>query len=169
MNTDPAPRSLAAGSVARGRSIPDNLKHIARVQELMQRVVGDLIKRACCHDRSKLVSPELEGFDPSPPLGAIVYGSPEYAKSCEDLKPTLEHHYANNDHHPEYHYSGIHGMSLVQLLEMLIDWKSSSERMRGGSVYNSIEANQKRFGYSDELKKILINTAKSLEDFPLGG
>lgn len=152
-----------------GRSIPDNLKHIARVQELMQKVIGDLIKRACRHDRSKLVQPELAGFDKSPPLGSIEYGSPEYAKSCEDLKPTLEEHYRVNDHHPQFFVNGIKDMNFIQLLELICDWKSSSERMKGGNVYFSIETNQKRFGYTDEQKQWMINTAKALEDYPLGG
>lgn len=152
-----------------GRSIPDNLKHIARVQELMQKVIGNLIKRACLHDRSKLVQPELAGFDRSPPLGSIEYGSPEYAKSCEDLKPTLEEHYRVNDHHPQFFVNGIKDMNLLQLIELVCDWKASTERMANGSIFRSIEANQKRFGYSDETKKFLYNTAVFLEDYPMGG
>lgn len=156
-------------SPVRGRSIPDNLKHIARVQELMQKVIGDLVKRACKHDRSKLLSPELEGFDNSPPLGTIVYPSPEYTKSCEDLKPTLEEHYRTNDHHPQFFGEGIKAMNLLQLIELVCDWKASSERMKGGSIFVSIESNQKRFGYNDETKRFLYNTAVFLEDYPMGG
>jgi Family of unknown function (DUF5662) len=136
---------------------------------LMQKVIMDLVRRACVHDRSKLLSPELEGFDKSPPLGGIAYPSPEYDKSCEDLKPTLDLHRSMNDHHPEFFGSGIHGMNLIQLLELVCDWKSSSERMKGGSVLRSIESNQQRFGYSDETKKFLINTAIFLQDQPTGG
>lgn len=156
-------------SPVRGRSIPGNLEHIGRVQVLMQKVIGDLIKRACKHDRSKLLSPELEGFDRSPPLNEIVYGSPEYLKSCEDLKPTLEHHWSVNDHHPEWSSAGIKGMNLLQLLELICDWQAASERHRDGNVFKSIEMNQKRFGYSDELKKILYQTAVFLQEYPLGG
>jgi hypothetical protein len=115
------------------------------------------------------VSPELEGFDRSPPLNEIVYGSPEYLKSCEDLKPTLDEHYRTNDHHPQFFGDGIKGMNLLHLIELVCDWKASSERMNNGNIFRSIEANQKRFGYSDETKKFLYNTAVFLEDFPMGG
>lgn len=33
----------------------------------------------------------------------------------------LDHHYQNNDHHPEHFELGINGMNLLQLLEMLAD------------------------------------------------
>lgn len=49
-------------------------------------------------------------------------------------------------------------MTLIDLLEMLCDWKASSERHTDGDIYRSIEINQSRFGYSDELKTILKNT-----------
>ena len=54
-------------------------------------------------------------------------------------------------------------MNLIDVLEMIVDWKSSSLRHNDGDIFKSIETNQKRFGYSDELKSILINTAKWLE------
>jgi hypothetical protein len=53
-------------------------------------------------------------------------------------------------------------MNLIDLLEMLCDWKSSTMRHADGDVFKSIEINQKRFGYSDELKMFLINTAEWL-------
>lgn len=60
-------------------------------------------------------------------------------------------------------YSGIQGMSLVDLVEMLCDWKAAGERHENNpGLEHSIEINQARFGYSDELKKILLNTARLL-------
>ena len=47
---------------------------------------------------------------------------------------------------------------------MICDWKASSERHENGDIYKSIEINQKRFGYSDDLKSILKNTV----DFLMG-
>ena len=49
-------------------------------------------------------------------------------------------------------------MNLVDLLEMACDWMAAAERHADGDVLKSIEINQKRFGYSDELKRILLNT-----------
>lgn len=57
---------------------------------------------------------------------------------------------------------GIRGMSLLDVLEMLCDWKAATMRHADGDLAKSIEINQKRFGYSDELKSILTNTANEL-------
>ena len=55
-------------------------------------------------------------------------------------------------------------MNLIDLIEMLCDWKSASLRHNDGDVLKSIKINQKRFGYSDELKTILLNTIDYLDD-----
>ena len=55
-------------------------------------------------------------------------------------------------------------MNLIDVLEMICDWKASSEHHENGDIYKSIEINQKRFGYSDDLKSILKNTV----DFLIG-
>lgn len=54
-------------------------------------------------------------------------------------------------------------MNLVDIIEMLCDWKAATLRHADGDIYKSIEINQKRFGYSDELKSIFINTIKCIE------
>jgi hypothetical protein len=46
---------------------------------------------------------------------------------------------------------------------MLCDWKASSMRTRDGDIRRSVEMLQQRFGYSDELKRILSNTVDWLE------
>jgi hypothetical protein len=59
-------------------------------------------------------------------------------------------------------YIGLNGMTLINLLEMLMDWKAATERHNDGDILKSIEINQKRFNYSDELKQIFINTIKEI-------
>lgn len=141
----------------------DTKTHIARVRTLMRRVIGDLEERARVHDASKLLPPEVEVFDEyTETLKALAYGSPEYKQALAAMKPALDHHYAHNDHHPEFYGErGIHGMGLVQMLEMLVDWKAAGER-HGGCIFRSIEMNSKRFKYGDELKGILLNTARQM-------
>lgn len=56
--------------------------------------------------------------------------------------------------------SPISRMSLLDIVEMLADWKSASMRHATGDIFKSIEVNQKRYGYTDELKQIFINTVK---------
>mgnify|MGYP001576204131 CR=1 FL=1 len=81
----------------------------------------------------------------------------------KDLAPTLAHHYAYNRHHPEHFKHGIKDMNLIDILEMLCDWKSSSMRHNDGNILKSIEINQSRFDFSDELRTLLENTAKWID------
>jgi hypothetical protein len=56
--------------------------------------------------------------------------------------------------------SDISQMNLVDLCEMFCDWIAAGEQHSdGGDIFKSIEINQERFGYSDDIKSILINTA----------
>ena len=80
------------------------------------------------------------------------------------MKPALDHHYANSRHHPEHFANGINDMNLIDIMEMLADWKASSMRHNDGNLLKSIELNQQRFGYDDQLKQILLNTAKLLDE-----
>lgn len=58
--------------------------------------------------------------------------------------------------------SGANGMSLLDLIEMLCDWKAATERHTDGDLRKSLEINKTRFGLSDQLHSILTNTAKEL-------
>jgi hypothetical protein len=79
------------------------------------------------------------------------------------LKVALDHHYLHNNHHPEHYSNGIDGMSLLDLVEMLMDWKAASERHQEGmNIVRSIEVSSQRFSVSEQLKRILLNTAKEI-------
>jgi len=143
--------------------IDETLKHIRRVQELLADVTHNLNNRGISHDDSKLMAQEFDGFvEFTPKLKGMTYGSDEYKECLEALKPTLDHHYAAQDHHPENKQDGISAMSLMSLMELITDWKSASERHKNGSIKRSIVINQDRFGYSDELKQIMLNTVKEM-------
>jgi len=145
-------------------STKDTQEHIDRVRFYMTPIIEDLVNRAYKHDASKLESPEKEYFDKyTPELENLVFGTEEYKESCKKLKPALDHHYANNDHHAQFHgEEGINGMNLLSLIEMICDWKASGERGKPGTgnIYKSIDIQAERFGISKQLRKILINTAK---------
>lgn len=141
----------------------ETLKHIAAVQELVIIVTAELSRRAMAHDFTKLESPEVELFDElTPLLAGTTYGSPEYAELLRRLKPALDHHYAAHRHHPEHYPNGICDMSLIDLIEMICDWMAATRRHNDGDVLRSIDINQKRFGYSDELAQILRNTVAAI-------
>lgn len=142
------------------------LRHIQTVSKLLHRVVVELLKRADGHDESKLHPPEVELFtEYTARLAACTYGSAEYHEYRRQLKPALDHHYAKNQHHPEYHKNGLNDMTLVDVLEMLVDWKAASLRHNDGNIRKSIEINAGRFEISPQLVKILENTARLFDDF----
>ena len=147
----------------------DTRKHIARVSEYIGDVIHKLLFRQVEHDKSKLGEVEKPIFDKyTPKLLKTTYGSTKYKEILTAMQPALRHHYKNNSHHPEYYFNplgftaGLHDMNLIDIIEMLCDWKAASERHYDGDIYKSIKINQERFGYGDELKSILIKTAKYL-------
>lgn len=58
--------------------------------------------------------------------------------------------------------AGVAGMSLLDLLEMLCDWKAAGERHADGSMERSLKLNKERFGVSDQLQSVLSATAKEM-------
>jgi hypothetical protein len=139
------------------------LRHIETVRNHLNACVRELLTRAEQHDQSKLQDPERAMFDKfTPLLRASTYGSEEYRGFLAGMSTALAHHYENNRHHPEHFENGIQGMHLIDVLEMLCDWRSSGLRHADGDIFKSIEINQKRFGYSDELKQLFVNTAEWL-------
>ena len=166
MSTTPQPREsgYTQASTPYDSSI-DTRAHIERVQTLIQSAISNLARRATVHDLSKLSSPEKEMFDGATiKLRAIAYGTPEYREALKELGPALQHHYEHNTHHPEHFANGVDGMTLLDVLEMLLDWKAATERMKGGGdIWKSIEHNTTRFNLSPQLASILRNTATELE------
>jgi hypothetical protein len=137
----------------------DTVKHINDVRFFMQGVTAELLNRMTNHDKSKLESPEKEYFDEyTPILKELKYGSQEYKDSLAKLRPALDHHYANNSHHPEHYEEGVDGMDLLDLLEMMCDWKAATSRTKDGDIQRSLEINKSRFNISNQLYKVLQNT-----------
>lgn len=144
-------------------SRPDTRAHIERVRDLVHQTRRNLRDRCYAHDLSKLEEPELSIFDEfTPKLRDTTYGSDEYKAFLEGMGEALRHHYEANSHHPEHYFDGIRGMSLLDLVEMLCDWKAATERHTDGDIGRSIDQNQNRFGYSDELAAILRNTVREM-------
>lgn len=143
----------------------ETIKHIENVRSYIRIFTDALTSRGIRHDASKLENPEVESFTKcTPKLAKLTYGTPEYNESLKELNTALQHHYACNRHHPEHFNRGINDMTLVDVVEMLCDWKAASMRQHDGNLLKSIEINAQRFGYDDQLKQIFINTAKMLDE-----
>lgn len=144
-------------------STQDTLEHMEKVRQRLQQIRLNLSDRANAHDDSKLIEPEKSGFDKmTTQLRSLTYGSDEYKAALAENKPTVDHHYAVNTHHPEHWPNGIADMSLLDVIEMLADWKAASERVNKGSIAQSLPINKERFGISDQLYAILENTVREL-------
>lgn len=142
----------------------DTADHILEVNRNLHKFVNELDFRGSVHDQSKLESPELEIFtEYTPKLRESTYGSQQYHENLKGMSVALEHHYEHNSHHPEHYPDGIRGMDLLDIVEMFCDWKAATQRHANGDLNKSIELNQSRFGYSDDLLQIFKNSVRILE------
>lgn len=142
-------------------SRPDNYAHIAQVRGLILAATGDLLRRAHEHDASKVDGEERALFDEiTPELRRHEYGTPEYKAAAKKARA----HVTNpaNDHHPECHADGIHGMHIGQVLEMCCDWIAASRRNPNGDVLRSLDLNAERFGYGAEMAGLIRRTVEWL-------
>lgn len=163
-------------------STKDTHDHISAVRARLDQVQANLMLRARAHDRSKLEDPEKAVFDVvTPKLKGLTYGSDEYKASLAEMGVALNHHYEHNSHHPE-HYAmtvslgpnpdeltqgaAIARMSILDLIEMLCDWKAATERHADGDYGKSLAINRKRFGIDGQLFSIIVETAKELGFVP---
>jgi len=147
-------------------SRPDTVAHINRVQDLLNLAAEKLQHRGRIHDASKLEEPEKSAFDrlKALSLSGMAYGSEEYRACLRAEKPAIQHHYKANSHHPEFYENGVDGMSLFDVLEMLLDWKAATERMKdGGDIRASLTINRDRFKLSPQLESILANTIREMK------
>ncbi len=170
------------------------LRHIETVRNYINAAIKELIKRQEQHDQTKLESPEVEIFEEyTPKLREITYGSSQYRKCLEEMKPAVNHHNSVNRHHPEHFKkfvciichreylvempdhcdtcrnsqflssADVGQMTLIDLLEMLCDWKAAGMRHNDGDLYNSLKINKERFNIDDQLYQVLLSTAEWIQ------
>jgi hypothetical protein len=149
--------------ISRDEFLNKIISHKLSVNVGMQRIADILRLRGEIHDNDKL---EVRSFDA---FYTIVkdfdfckFGSEDYFKTLKKIEPALNEHYRKSLHHPEHNENGINGMTLIDLMEMLVDWKSASSAYNGGKFEESLEIERKRFLISDQLFEILENTAIQL-------
>ena len=142
-------------------SAPDTRAHVDLVRRFLADVRGELWHRAQVHDASKFEEPEKSGFDViRPRLDHDDIDSDEYRATLQEFDSILRHHYDHNRHHPEHFPDGIAGMNLIDLVEMVCDWKAASLRKPGGTV--NLDWAVKRFGIEPQLASIIANTVRDM-------
>jgi hypothetical protein len=141
-------------------SSSETQKHIDEVIKNADNFISKLQSQVKKHDSSKLEDPEKPYFDDATPLlKKLKYGSDEYKKSLENIKPALDHHYANNSHHIfEYYKDGVLDANLIDLIEMLCDWVAAVKRNKEGNILESLEINKKRYNIEPQLYALLKNS-----------
>lgn len=143
----------------------DTLEHIQNVRLKLFQVVQDILQRSAFHDITKLEEPEKSAYDRhTPSLRTLEYGSDAYKAVLAKMKPAIDHHYSMSRHHPEYFADSVSGMNLIDLLEMICDWKAAGERhkLKPTDIFKSIDINVERFQIDPQLAQILKNTATYL-------
>jgi len=141
----------------------ETIKHIHAVRANLYKVIENLDHRARVHDQTKLESPEQDIFgEHYEGLAKCEYGSQEYTDLLAKVQPALDHHYANNRHHPQHWPNGVDDMTLIDLIEMLCDWKAATARNKNGNIRKSVEHNSTRFKMSPQLTQIFENTVREL-------
>jgi len=139
--------------------------HARLVRGYLRKLIEKLTARGLAHDTSKTQSPEVEVFDEfEPKLSASTYGTPEHQAMLDQMRPALDHHYAENRHHPQHFENGMEDMTLVDLVEMFCDWKAATLRHDDGDIMRSIDHNAERFKMPPMLVAILKNTTADIED-----
>lgn len=145
----------------------DTLNHIDKVADNIYLIIGKLTGRVMLHDRSKLNDPEKSFYDKVvPEIQKHEYGTPGYKKATKLLGDGLKHHYANNRHHPEHFENGIADMTLIDIVEMVCDWKAASERnVKKSDLLATIDKTLERFDIDPEslLGKVIKNTLDELK------
>lgn len=141
-------------------STKDTMLHKKNIEDVMLNfIIPELIKRAEDHDNSKLQYPEKECYDKYiPQLRLAKYGTSEYMKIRLAMKKKgLDHHFAENRHHPEYFGNDISKMNLFDLIEMFADHYASS--LVSDTKYDIGEMkNSKNYHYDKQILQIFLNT-----------
>ena len=141
----------------------DTILHISEVSENLEVVVSQLKQRGLAHDRTKLQALEFDGFvSTREKFKKANYGSPEYQECVDLTKPAVDHHYKNNRHHTGFHKDGINGMNLIDIMEMICDWRAAARRSPDKKLEDTLDYAADKYKIEPQLKKLIINTLKEL-------
>ena len=143
--------------------LTDTIMHVREVQDNLKDITNDIDKRGIVHDMSKFQEPEFSVFcETRPEFVNVNYGTPEYKAVCEKAKVAVDHHYENNRHHVAFHKDGIKDMNLLDVLEMLADWKAANKRSSDLSFEDSLPKCFENYKIDETLQNLIINTLKYL-------
>jgi hypothetical protein len=86
-------------------------------------------------------------------------------RSRDRLRSAVKEDHSFKRHDPEFFGAdGVGGMDLIDLLAMVLTWKAESDLHIYDSINSAIKANRKRYGFGDELEKIIRNTVFDVDN-----
>lgn len=141
--------------------LDDLHKHKVLLRAVLYNLANQLKERADKHDDSKFSKEEKDVFESIDNIKREDFDSYEEYFNCTKplIQKALDHHYANNRHHPEHFEKGVDNMNLLDIIEMIVDWDTSAS-CRGTQL--DTEYSFKRFKIEPQLQKIILNTLKLL-------
>ena len=149
---------------------PDTYKYITthkkNVFMRMQAAADILTKRGLEHDNSKLENPEFSNWCLMDNEPRYKYGTKEYKLKMDRWKPLLKMHYSNpsNSHHPENFKDDFDiatRKDLFDIIEMICDWLAYKDKITYTEASNLVMEQCKRYGFSEELSDLILNTLKN--------
>ena len=141
----------------------DTILHVSEVNENLETVASELRKRGAAHDRTKFTAIEFDAFvSTRSDFKKANYGTREYQECVDKVSHAVEHHHANNRHHTGFHKNGINDMTLIDIVEMLADWKAAERRSPDRELHDTIDYALKKYGVGDQLGSVIKNTLLSL-------
>jgi hypothetical protein len=86
-------------------------------------------------------------------------------RSRDQLKSDINKDHTFKRHNPEFFgLDGVGGMNLIDLLVMVLTWKAEADLHIHDSINSAIKLCRKRYGFGDELEKILRNTVFDIDN-----
>lgn len=137
------------------------LRHQVLVRTYLLRLAHRLEERALTHDLSKFQLDEFAGFVKINQIARErPLDSPEYKASTQAEAVRL--HWSRNSHHPEFYPGGISEMSLLDLVEMVIDWWAASETYNQTTLAESLPIQRERFKMTKEQYRLIQLIAEEI-------
>jgi len=141
----------------------DTILHVSEVSENLECFLSELKKRGYAHDRSKFKELEFDAFvSTRDKFKKANYGSKEYKECVDIVKPAVDSHYKKNRHHTGFHKDGINDMTLIDIIEMICDWRAASRRSPDKKFEDTLDYAYNKYGIDKQLQRIINNTFKSM-------
>ena len=107
--------------------LADQDRHQRRVGRMLRVIAKELEHRQYMHDRSSYEAPErlIVARNKRLLFNRSVGKSTTLMKGATELLHAVSTHYKKNRHHPEHWSNGVWDMTLVDVIEMVCDWRST--------------------------------------------